>query len=131
MQSKHGETWRATIEAILHPIPMLGTARHYLALARLATALEALIMAEQANIAVARITKARVDAFKANPRQLDVIAAGLSELSAKDLSAKLDQLFNDDLNSPRRYFARGGEVSAINIAAARIYAEELARSEAA
>ena len=95
------------------------------------SALEALIMAEQANIAVARITKARVDAFKANPRQLDVIAAGLSELSAKDLSAKLDQLFNDELNSPRRYFARGGEVSAINIAAARIYAEELARSEAA
>ena len=45
LQSKHGETWRATIEAILHPIPMLGTARHYLALARLATALEALISA--------------------------------------------------------------------------------------
>ena len=44
-QSKHGEKWRATIEAILHPIPLLGTARHYLALARLATALEALISA--------------------------------------------------------------------------------------
>lgn len=45
MQSRHGETWRATIEAVLHPLPMLGTARHYLALARLATALEALIRA--------------------------------------------------------------------------------------
>ena len=44
-QSKHGEKWRATIEAILHLIPLLGTARHYLALARLATALEALISA--------------------------------------------------------------------------------------
>ncbi|MCX6894576.1 MAG: type II secretion system F family protein [Verrucomicrobia bacterium] len=45
LQSKHGEQWRATIEAILHPLPMLGTARHYLALARLATALEALLAA--------------------------------------------------------------------------------------
>lgn len=45
MQGKHGEKWRAMIEAILHPIPLLGTARHYLALARLATALEALISA--------------------------------------------------------------------------------------
>ena len=44
-QSKHGEKWRATIDALLHPIPVLGTARHYLALARLATALEALISA--------------------------------------------------------------------------------------
>ena len=45
MQSKHGEKWRAAIEAVLHPIPLLGTARHYLVLARLSTALEALISA--------------------------------------------------------------------------------------
>ena len=44
-QSKHGERWRAWVEAILHPIPMLGTGRHYLALSRLAAALEALINA--------------------------------------------------------------------------------------
>lgn len=44
-QSKHGETWRAFVEMVLHPLPMLGTARHYLALARLASALEALIAA--------------------------------------------------------------------------------------
>ena len=43
LQSKHGETWRATIETLLHYVPMLGKARHYLALARLCTALEALI----------------------------------------------------------------------------------------
>jgi len=41
-QSKHGEKWRARIESFLRPIPMLGTARHYLALSRLAAALEAL-----------------------------------------------------------------------------------------
>jgi type II secretory pathway component PulF len=45
LQSKHGEQWRARLESLLRPIPMLGTARHYLALSRLAAALEALISA--------------------------------------------------------------------------------------
>jgi len=44
-QSKHGEHWRALIESLLRPIPILGKARHYLALSRLAAALEALISA--------------------------------------------------------------------------------------
>jgi type IV pilus assembly protein PilC len=44
-QSKHGEKWRSRIEALLHPLPILGTARRFLALARLAAALEALISA--------------------------------------------------------------------------------------
>ncbi len=42
-QSRHGENWRAWFETILRPIPVLGTARHYLALSRLAAALEALL----------------------------------------------------------------------------------------
>src|SRR5436309_910832 len=42
-QSRHSETWRAWFEAILRPVPVLGTARHYLALSRLAAALEALL----------------------------------------------------------------------------------------
>ena len=45
MQSKHGETWRARVESFLRLIPLLGAARHYLALSRLAVALEALISA--------------------------------------------------------------------------------------
>jgi type II secretory pathway component PulF len=44
-QSRHGETWRALIESLLSPVPILGTARHYLALSRLAAALESLISA--------------------------------------------------------------------------------------
>jgi type II secretory pathway component PulF len=44
-QGRHGEGWRAVIERLLHPIPFLGTARRYLALARLAAALEALLNA--------------------------------------------------------------------------------------
>jgi type II secretory pathway component PulF len=44
-QSKHGENWRAVMESVLRLVPVLGTARWYLAQARLAAALEALISA--------------------------------------------------------------------------------------
>lgn len=44
-QSRHGETWRAGLESFLGGVPVLGTARHYLALSRLAAALEALLSA--------------------------------------------------------------------------------------
>ena len=44
-QGKHGEAWRSLIEQLLHPIPILGSGRRELALARLAMALEALINA--------------------------------------------------------------------------------------
>ncbi|MSU57477.1 MAG: hypothetical protein EXS35_04735 [Pedosphaera sp.] len=44
-QGRHGERWRAVIESLLRGVPVLGTARRYLALARLAGALEALISA--------------------------------------------------------------------------------------
>jgi type II secretory pathway component PulF len=44
-QSKHGEAWRARIESVSNFIPILGAARRFLALARLAAALEALISA--------------------------------------------------------------------------------------
>ncbi len=45
MQSKHGERWRALMEACLRYVPILGKARYYLALSRLALALEALVNA--------------------------------------------------------------------------------------
>ena len=44
-QGRHGATWRAIIEAVLRPVPLLGSARRSLALARLAAALEGLINA--------------------------------------------------------------------------------------
>ena len=44
-QGRHGEHWRGFIESILRPVPVLGSARHAVALARLAAALEALISA--------------------------------------------------------------------------------------
>jgi len=45
LQGRRGETWRARLEKILRPIPVLGGAREALALARLAAALEALLNA--------------------------------------------------------------------------------------
>ena len=42
-QGSHGEPWRAVIEGILAPIPLLGSARRSLALARLSAALEVLL----------------------------------------------------------------------------------------
>jgi len=42
-QGKRGERWRSRVESFMGPIPLLGTARKYLALSRLASALEALI----------------------------------------------------------------------------------------
>jgi type II secretory pathway component PulF len=44
-QDRRGEAWRTKVETIVRFIPVLGTARHCLALARLAAALEALISA--------------------------------------------------------------------------------------
>jgi type II secretory pathway component PulF len=44
-QGRHGERWRALLERVFRPIPVLGTARRDLALARLAAALEALLNA--------------------------------------------------------------------------------------
>lgn len=44
-QGQHGEHWRALLERLLHPLPLLGSGRRDLALARLAMALEALISA--------------------------------------------------------------------------------------
>jgi type IV pilus assembly protein PilC len=44
-QSRHGEAWRSFYEGFLRPVPVLGKARHSLALARLSGALEALLSA--------------------------------------------------------------------------------------
>jgi type II secretory pathway component PulF len=44
-QGRHGEKWRAIMERVFHPVPVLGTARRDLALSRLAAALEALLNA--------------------------------------------------------------------------------------
>ncbi len=44
-QSKHGDSWRSWMESLFHRVPVLGKARRELALARLSSALEALLSA--------------------------------------------------------------------------------------
>src|SRR5207247_1838113 len=44
-QGRHGESWRGVIESALRPVPLCGSARQSLALARLSAALEALLNA--------------------------------------------------------------------------------------
>ncbi len=44
-QSRHGQSWRAAMEKLLGCVPLLGKARHFLALSRLALALGALLNA--------------------------------------------------------------------------------------
>jgi type II secretory pathway component PulF len=44
-QGRHGEKWRSILEKVFRPVPVLGTARRDLALARLSSALEALLNA--------------------------------------------------------------------------------------
>ena len=44
-QSRHGERWRAFLETVIRPVPVLGTARRFLAVARVSAALEALLSA--------------------------------------------------------------------------------------
>ncbi|HXF09173.1 MAG TPA: type II secretion system F family protein [Desulfuromonadaceae bacterium] len=44
-QNRHGEQWRAFMERLSYLVPVVGSARHSLALSRLAMALEALISA--------------------------------------------------------------------------------------
>lgn len=45
LQGSHRESWRAAVESLVRRIPIFGSARHHLALARLASALEALLAA--------------------------------------------------------------------------------------
>ncbi|HZQ48118.1 MAG TPA: type II secretion system F family protein [Verrucomicrobiae bacterium] len=45
MQGRRGAGWRALVERALSPVPVLGPARHFLALSRLSAALEALLNA--------------------------------------------------------------------------------------
>ncbi|MDB6064507.1 MAG: Type secretion system protein [Pedosphaera sp.] len=44
-RNRRGASWRSVLEMLLRPVPVLGTARQYLALARLSVALEALLNA--------------------------------------------------------------------------------------
>jgi type II secretory pathway component PulF len=106
MQSRHGETWRSIVETVLHPIPMLGTGRRELALARLTMALEALINAG-VTIIEAWDLASRVSGSPALARTVrdwrPEVLAGQTPAEAVNASGKFPDLFASQY--------MGGEVS--------------------
>lgn len=123
-QGKHGETWRSFIERVLHPIPVLGSGRRELALARLAMALEALFNAG-VNIITAWELAAKVSGSPALRRTIvawkadveagqtpaeTVIASGMfpdlfsNQYHSGEISGKLDET----LNRLRQYYQEEG-----------------------
>ena len=111
LQGRHGETWRAVVERILHAVPVLGAARRYLAISRLAVALEALINAgvligqawtTAANASGSPTLRRAVATWQRQieagrkPAELVVGAAGLPEMfvslyATGEVSGKLDE----------------------------------------
>jgi len=124
LQGRRGEEWREMMERILHPIPVLGSARRELALARLASALEALISAgvtileawDIAALACGSPTLRRTVArwqpqFRAGRTPADVLAdtSAFPELFANlyrtgEVSGQLD----DSLKNLHKYYQEEG-----------------------
>jgi type II secretory pathway component PulF len=97
-QGRHGETWRALLETILHRLPILGQGRRDMALARLAAALEALLSAG-VGVIEAWDVAARASGSPALARAVAQwrprIAVGDSPAAALQHSAVFPRLFAD------------------------------------
>lgn len=102
VQSKHGETWRSIIERLLHPIPLLGSGRRELALARLSMALEALINAGvsiidawelAATVSGSPALRRAVHAWKPN------VLAGQTPAEVVTASGAFPDMFDNQYNS--------------------------------
>jgi type IV pilus assembly protein PilC len=106
LQSKHGENWRSLVEKILRGVPILGKARHFLALSRLALALEALINAG-VNIIQAWELAANACGSPALRRAIFAwrpqVEAGITPAAAVSNSPQFPEMFAN--------FYRSGEVS--------------------
>ncbi len=95
-QSRHREGWRAALESLLHPVPVLGKARHYLALARLAAALEGLL---NAGVTIIEAWELAAEASGSPALRRAVLAwrplvdAGQTPAEAVSASAKFPELF--------------------------------------
>ncbi len=102
MQGGHGERWRSLLETILHPVPVLGSARRDLALARLAMSLEALISAG-VGIVEAWDLSAKVSGSSALRRAIQSwkrsVAGGQTVAEAITASGAFPEMFSNQYNS--------------------------------
>lgn len=85
LQSRHGERWRSYIESVLRFVPILGSARRALVLARLSLALEALI---NAGVNIVEAWFLAADAT-ASPDMRRTVAAWRPEFAAGHAPASL------------------------------------------
>ncbi len=124
-QSKHGESWRAVFETILNPIPILGSARRDLALARLAMSLEALISAGVSVVQAWELAgpvsgsprlRRAVNAWKRNVESGQTVAEAMSasgqfpdmfanQYASAEISGKLDEV----LGRMHHYYQDSGQ----------------------
>jgi type II secretory pathway component PulF len=123
-QSKHGETWRGWMESVSRVVPVLGKARRDLALARLASALEALL---SAGVTIIEAWELAATASGSPALRRTVLAwrplvgAGQTPAEVIRVSAKFPELFanhyatgevsgklEDTLRSLHRYYQEEG-----------------------
>jgi type IV pilus assembly protein PilC len=101
-QGKHGEGWRSVVERLLHYVPVVGSGRRELALARLAMALEALISAGVTIIEAWELA-ATVSGSPALRRTVQAwlpdVRAGQTPAEAVTACGKFPDLFTNQYNS--------------------------------
>jgi type II secretory pathway component PulF len=85
LQSRHGERWRAFMESVLDVVPVVGTARRNLALARLCAALEGLL---NAGISIVEGWEVAA-AASGSPRLRRMVAGWRAEVEAGRTPAEL------------------------------------------
>jgi type IV pilus assembly protein PilC len=101
-QSRHGETWRASVEFFLHRLPLLGTGRRSLALSRLAGALGALL---SAGVTIIEAWELAVTACGSPALKRTVLAwrpeldAGRTPAEVLSASARFPELFTNQYAS--------------------------------
>jgi hypothetical protein len=76
----------------------------------------------QAARTVRRVVKDRARAYALRPRDLEAIGDGMISLSPRDLVTVLSQLNAVATMRGSRWFGFGGEVQALNLCGARLYA---------
>ncbi|HRT55098.1 MAG TPA: type II secretion system F family protein [Candidatus Paceibacterota bacterium] len=85
LQSRHGEAWRAFMESVLDAVPVIGSARRHLALARLCAALEGLL---NAGISIVEGWEVAA-AASASPRLRRIVAGWRAQVEAGRTPAEL------------------------------------------
>lgn len=101
-QSRHGERWRSVYERLLHRVPLLGSGRRELALARLALALEALLNAGVTIIeawGLAATVSGSPALRRTAERFLPDVKAGQTPSEAVTACGKFPELFSNQYHS--------------------------------